>query len=192
MRMHRRALLVLGGVLTMGGARVLAQQPTDATPLELVFVVFPDSGGAGKALSGISADQRSQMESYTTVIKDKSGKVTAGTKHDKKGGSASTSRASNAIDGMVALLGEQGHQPESKPAEQGAKPADTSGYAPQRPTSNRAGITDADMSRMSQQLTPGGSAIIFVVPVAEKAALESDMSQTPGAKVMDAKILPAE
>jgi len=48
------------------------------------------------------------------------------------------------------------------------------------------------MSRMSQQLTPGGSAIIFVVPVAEKAALESDMSQTPGAKVMDAKILPAE
>lgn len=172
---------LLAGLLVLAAGTAVAQErPTEqggdsVVPMDIVFVVFPDTTAASQALSGMSAAQRGHVHSYQMVSRDKSGKVSSGTRHDKAGGSAATGRAGQTIDGVVALLGERPQQDTS-----GANPS-AQGYAPGRNSAQRAGVSPANMSRMQDMLAPGNTAVILVVEDPYGQRLGSEMRQSEGA-----------
>jgi hypothetical protein len=172
------ALLVLA-VHTAGAQARPAAQPGDtAAPLDIVFIVFPDTMAANNAVSGLSTEQRGHVESYQVVSRDRRGKVTAGKRHDKRGGSTTTHRAGQTIDGMVALLGEQ---PQRDTSGTGRDTSSAQGYAPGQASRGGTGVSPANMSRMQDMLAPGNAAVIVVVEDPYGGDLGGSMRQADGA-----------
>jgi hypothetical protein len=174
-------LTLLAGLLAPGTRPLMAQDtgaaPADSTPLELVFVVFPEPAGAGHALAAMDSTQRQGLESYAVVTKDKEGNVKVEEKEGKN------------IDGVVALLGRPPQDSQAPTQNQ----TDTSGYAPGTSAANTSGISEADASQMSGMLGPGGSALILVVEDPNAPALESSMQKAKGTpEVMVVDVIPVE
>jgi hypothetical protein len=169
-------LLVLAANTAVAQERPTAQAGDTAVTLDIVFVVFPDSAAASQALSGMSTEQRGHLHSYRMVSRDKSGKVTARKRHDKEGGSATTQRAGQSIDGVVALLGERPQQDTS-----GAANPSAQGYAPGQTSAKGTGVSPTDVSRMQDMLAPGNTAVILVVEDPYGQDLGSEMRQTDSA-----------
>jgi hypothetical protein len=163
--------VLLAGLLVVAGHSAAAQgqpaaQAGDSVPMELVFVVFPDTTAANSAMAKLSAPQRGHVESYQVVSENQSGTMTTQEKHVKAGNSAASQRASNRIDGVVALLGERPQRDTSGAGRDTSKMGkDTSarGYAPGNAGGNASGVSSADMTRMQDMLTPGQAAVILVV-----------------------------
>jgi hypothetical protein len=156
--------VLLAGLLVVAGRSAAAQgqpaaQAGDSVPMEIVFVVFPDTMAADSAMATLSTSQRGHVESYQVVSKNQSGTLKTKHKHVKAGNSAATQRASNQIDGVVALLGEKPQRDTSRAGQ------DTSarGYAPGNAGGNASGVSSTDMSRMHDMLTPGQAAVVLVV-----------------------------
>jgi hypothetical protein len=170
------ALLVLA-VHTAGAQARPAEQAADtAAPMDIVFIVFPDTMAANSAVAGLSTTHRGHVQSYQVVSRDQQGKVTLGKRHDKQGGSTTTQRAGQSIDGMVALLGEQPQRDTS-----GAANPSAQGYAPGRPSAGAIGVSPTNMTRMQDMLTPGTAAVILVVDTPYGKDLGGEMRQADGA-----------
>jgi hypothetical protein len=170
------ALLVLA-VRTAGAQGAPAAQAGDtAAPMDIVFIVFPDTTAASSALSGLSTAQRGHVQSYQVVSRDRPGKMKAGKRHDKPGGSAAARRAGQSIDGMVALLGEQPQRDTS-----GAGNPSAQGYAPGQASAGGTGVSPTNMSRMQDMLAPGNTAVIVVVDDPYGKDVGSSMRQADGA-----------
>src|SRR5919199_1528092 len=111
----RVGLVLLAGPLALGVSSVAAQDTTaaraaaaqDTTAMTLVIAVFPGQTAAKKAMHDMSkAQQVGHLEAYAVVSKDQKGKVSIiQAKRAKKGATPSSRRASDAVDGAVALLG---------------------------------------------------------------------------------------
>jgi hypothetical protein len=170
-----RMQVLLAGLLVVAGRSAGAQgqpaaQAGDSVPMEIVFVVFPDTSAADSAMTNLSSAQRGHVESYQVVSKNQSGTMTTQQKHVKAGNSAATQRASNQIDGVVALLNERPqHDTSSARRDTTSASRDTSarGYAPgnagANAGANASGVSSADMTRMQHMLTPGQTAVVLVV-----------------------------
>jgi uncharacterized membrane protein len=151
--------------------------------MDIVFIVFPDTTAASNAVSSLSTAQRGHVQSYQVVSRDQQGKVTAGKRHDKSGGSTAAKRAGQSLDGMVALLGEQPQRDTSgagKDTSGGGNPS-AQGYAPGQASAGGTGVSAANMSRMQDMLTPGNAAVIVVVDDPYGNDLGSSMRQADGA-----------
>ena len=169
---------LIAGLLVLAFRAVGAQERQAAdtvVPLDIVFVVFPDTAAASQAVAGMSAAHRGHVESYQMVSRDKQGEVTSGKRHDKEGGSVTTGRAGQAIDGVVALLGERPQQDTS-----GANPS-AQGYAPGKTSGGKMGVSPQNMTRMQVMLAPGTAAVILVVDDPHGHELGSTMRQAGGA-----------
>jgi hypothetical protein len=179
------ALLVLA-VHTAGAQdRPAAQAGDTAAPLDIVFIVFPDTAAANNAVSGLSTAQRGHVESYQVVSRDQQGKVTAGKRRDKPGGSTTAQRAGQSLDGMVALLGEQPQRDTSgagagKDTSGGGNPS-AQGYAPGQASAGGTGVSSTNMTRMQDMLAPGNAAVILVVDDPYGRDLGGSMRQADGA-----------
>jgi hypothetical protein len=185
MKMHGflAALLVLAARTAGAQATPAAQAGDTAAPMDIVFIVFPDSTAATNAVSNLSTAQRGHVQSYQVVSRDKQGKVKAGKRHDKPGGSAAARRAGQSIDGMVALLGEQPQRDTSRAGRDtsgGGNPS-AQGYAPGQASAGGAGMSPSNMSRMQDMLTPGNAAVIVVVDDPYGQDVGSSMRQADGA-----------
>jgi hypothetical protein len=177
------ALLVLA-VRTAGAQATPAAQAGDtAAPMDIVFIVFPDTTAARNAISGLSTSQRGHVQSYQVVSRDQHGKVKAGKRHDKPGGSAAARRAGQSLDGMVALLGEQPQRDTSGAGQDtsgGGNPS-AQGYAPGQASAGGTGMSPANMTRMQDMLAPGTAAVIVVTDDPYGQDLGSSMRQADGA-----------
>ena len=184
----RFGLVMLAGPLALGASSVAAQdtaaaraaaaQAQDTTAMTLVIAVFPGQSAAKKAMHDVSkAQQVGHLEAYAVVSKDQKGKVSIiQAKRAKKGATPSSRRASNAVDGAVALLGRRS----------AAGPSDTTGSA----AGTQMGISQADVDKIRSMLTPGNSAIVFVVADPRVGDMESAMQQAHAKQVVDAKLQP--
>jgi hypothetical protein len=177
------ALLILA-VRTAGAQGAPAAQTSDtAAPMDIVFIVFPDTTAASNAVSGLSPTQRGHVQSYQVISRDQQGKVKAGKRHDKAGGSKASKRAGQTIDGMVALLGEQPQRDTSgtgRDTSGGGNPS-AQGYAPGQASAGGTGMSPANMTRMQDMLAPGTAAIIVVTDDPYGQDLGSSMRQADGA-----------
>jgi uncharacterized membrane protein len=209
MRTHRsfHPARILGGLalavaLALGAGPLAAQETgaaaADSTPLDLVFVVFPEPAGAGDALAAMSDTERQNLGSYAVVSKDSAGKVTVQDRKDASGGSQNAQNASQAIDGVVALLGRPTQDTQNQQqaqADTGGGQADTSAYAPEggQAAGGAYGVSDADMGRMSGMLEPGGSALILVVEDPDAEATETAMKGAEGSpEVVVVDVIPVQ
>jgi hypothetical protein len=176
------ALLVLAVHTAGAQARPAAQEGDTAAPMDIVFIVFPDTAAATSAVSGLSATQREHVQSYRMVSRDKQGKMKAGHRHDKKGSSSATRRAGQTLDGMVALLGEQPQRDTSGAGKDtsGAGNPSAQGYAPGQ-ASGGTGVSPTNMSRMQDMLAPGNTAVILVVDDPYGNDVGGSMRQADGA-----------
>src|SRR5919199_3005988 len=166
-------LVMLAGPLALGVRSVAAQDTAaaraaaaqDTTAMTLVVAVFPGQSAAKRAMHGMSKAQHvGHLESYAVVSKDQKGKISIiQAKRAKKGAPSSSRRASQAVDGAVALLGRRST----------TGPSDTTGYA----AGTQVGISQADVDKIRSVLTPGNSAIIFVVADPQVGDMESAMQQ---------------
>jgi hypothetical protein len=174
------ALLVLAARTAGAQATPAAQAGDTAAPMDIVFIVFPDTTAAKNAVSGLSTSQRGRVESYQVVSRDQQGKVKAGKRHDKPGGSAAAKQAGQSLDGMVALLGEQPQRDTSGAGRDtsGGNPS-AQGYAPGQ--AGGAGVPSANLSRMNDMLTPGNAAVIVVVDDPYGQDVGGSMRQADGA-----------
>jgi uncharacterized membrane protein len=182
----RFGLVLLAGPLALGVSSVAAQDTAsvqaaaaqDTTAMTLVIAVFPGQTAAKKAMHDMSkAQQVRHRESYAVVSKDQKGKISIiQAKRAKKGATPSSRRASQAVDGAVALLGRRST----------TGPSDTTGYA----AGTQVGISQADVDKIRSMLTPGNSAIIFVVADPQVGDMESAMQQAHAKQVVDAKLQP--
>lgn len=193
------ALLVLAARTVGAQDQPAAQAGDTVVPMEIVFVVFPDTTAAINAVSGLSAEQRGQVESYQVVSRDQQGNVSTGQRHDKQGGSSATEQAGQAIDGVVALLGQRPQRDTSGAGDTGgtgdtsSSTGDTSaqGYAPGQP-SRGASVSPTNMTRMQDMLAPGTAAVILVVPEDAGTDLSGAMRGAEGASdVMVVELVPA-
>lgn len=169
----RRGLATLAGLLALAGRSAAAQssaQAGDSVPMEVVFVVFPDTTAADKALAALPAAQQSSVESYQVVSKDKSGKMTSQQKHDKPGGAKQTRQASQTIDGVYALLNQ-------RPTPSASSDTSAKGYAPGN--ASRMPVSSTDASKMQGMLQPGQAAVILVVD--DPHANDVEQALSPGA-----------
>jgi uncharacterized membrane protein len=177
----------LGSVLVAGalllGARPADAQETgavaapDSTPISVIFVVFPGETGAQRAMDNMAATQQDQvghLESYAVVSRDAKGGLSVHKEQRKSGARASSPRAGKTIDGVVALLGKTAAP---------TPPERTAGR-------NEAGISSANAEKIQAMLTPGSSAIIFVVADPYVDGIDSAMHQAHAAQVLDAQVLP--
>jgi hypothetical protein len=171
------ALLVLAVHTAGAQARPAAEAGDTAVPMDIVFIVFPDTTAANNAVSGLSTEQRGHVHSYQVVSRDQQGKVTAGKRHDKPGGSTVTQRAGQAIDGMVALLGERPQRDTSG----AGRDTSAQGYAPGQVSAGGTGVSPTNMSRMQDMLAPGNAAVIVVVDDPYGRDLGGTMRQADGA-----------
>lgn len=169
------ALLVLAARTAGAQGAPAAQAGDTAAPMDIVFIVFPDTTTASNAVSGLSSTQRGHVQSYQMVSRDQQGKVKAGKRHDKPGSTASK-HAGQTIDGMVALLGEQPQRDTSG----GGNPS-AQGYAPGQASAGGTGISPANMTRMQDMLAPGTAAVIVVVDDPYGQDVGSSMRQADGA-----------
>ena len=80
------------------------------------------------------------------------------------------------MDGVVALLG--------RPPSGGL--TDTAGYT----AGTQAGISKPDVDKIQRMLTPGTSAIVFVVADLWVGDMNSAMREAHAKQVLDAKLLP--
>ena len=182
----RLGLVMLAGPLALGVSSVAAQDTTaaraaaaqDTTAMTLVIAVFPGQSAAKRAMHGMSkAQQVGHLEAYAVVSKDQKGKVSIiQAKRAKKGATPSSRRASNAVDGAVALLGRRS----------ATGPSDTTGSA----AGTKMGISQEDVDKIRSALTPGNSAIVFVVTDPRAGDMESAMQQAHAKQVVDAKLQP--
>jgi hypothetical protein len=169
------ALLVLAVHTAAAQDQPVAQAGDTAAPMDIVFIVFPDTTAAINAVSGLSTAQRGHVQSYQVVSRDKKGKVTAGKRHNKPG-STTARKAGQTIDGMVALLGEQPQRDTS-----GAGNPSAQGYAPGQASAGGTGVSPANMARMHDMLAPGNAAVIVVVDDPYGKDLGGSMRQADGA-----------
>jgi hypothetical protein len=177
------ALLVLAVHTAGAQARPTAQAGDTAAPMDIVFIVFPDTTAANTAVSGLSSAQRGHVESYQVVSRDQQGKVNAGKRRDKPGGSAATQQAGQTIDGMVALLGERPQRDTSgagKDTSGGGNPS-AQGYAPGQAAGGGTGVSPENMTRMQDMLAPGQAAVILIVDDPYGKDLGGTMRQADGA-----------
>ena len=186
----RFGLVMLAGPLALGASSVAAQdtaaaraaaaQAQDTTAMTLVIAVFPGQSAAKKAMHDVSkAQQVGHLEAYAVVSKDQKGKVSIiQAKRAKKGATPSSRRASNAVDGAVALLGRR--------SAAGPSDTNTTGSA----AGTQMGISQADVDKIRSMLTPGNSAIVFVVADPRVGDMESAMQQAHAKQVVDAKLQP--
>jgi uncharacterized membrane protein len=182
----RFGLVMLAGPLALGVSSVAAQDTAaaraaaaqDTTAMTLVIAVFPGKSAAKKAMHDMNkAQQVGHLEAYAVVSKDQNGKVSIiQAKRAKKSATPSSRRASQAVDGAVALLGRRS----------ATGPDDTTGYA----AGTQAGISQADVDKIRSMLTPGNSAIVFVVAEPQAGDMESAMQQAHAKQVVDAKLQP--
>ena len=177
----RFGLVLLAGPLALGVSSVAAQDTAaaqDTTAMTLVVAVFPGQTAAKQAMHDTSkAQQVRHLESYAVVSKDQKGKISIiQAKRAKKGAPSSSRRASQAVDGAVALLGRRST----------TGPSDTTGYA----AGTQVGISQADVDKIRSMLTPGNSAIVFVVADPQVGDMESAMQQARAKQVVDAKLQP--
>jgi hypothetical protein len=194
MRMHRgaprsptrRGLTLFAGLLALAGRSVGAQgqpaaQAGDSVPMELVFVVFPDTTAADKAMSKLTPAQQGYIESSQVVSKGKSGQMTGQQRHDKAGNSAQTQQAGQMIDGVYALLNQR-PTPNTAGAARDSSSHDSTaqGYAPGGAGRNRRGVSSADMTKMQDMLQPGQAAVILVVDNPHANDIEQALSPGPG------------
>jgi hypothetical protein len=164
---------MLAGLLALAGRPAAAQsaaEAADSVPMQVVFVVFPDTTAADKAMAALPPAQQSSVESYQVVSKDKSGKMTSQQKHDKPGGAKQTQQASQTIDGVYALLNQ-------RPTPNASSDSSAKGYAPGG--ANGTPVSSADASKMQNMLQPGQAAVILVVDDPHANAVEQSLS--PGA-----------
>lgn len=157
----RRGLALLAGLLALAGRSAAAQgkpaaQAEDSVPMQLVFVVFPDTTAADRAMAKLTPAQQGYVESYQVVSKGKSGQMTGRQRHDKPGNSAHTRQAGQTIDGVYALLNQ-------RPTPTAPRDSSAQGYAPGGAGENRTGVSNSDMTKMQNMLQPGQAAIILVV-----------------------------
>jgi hypothetical protein len=183
--------VLLAGLLLVAGRSAAAQgqpaaQAADTTPLQIVFVVYPDTTAADQAMAKLSAAQRGHVESYQVVSEDKQGNLKTQQKHDKAGNSAPTQRASNTSDGVVALLGERPQRDTST----AGRDTSAQGYAPGKAGGNASGISAADQTRMQDMLTPGQAAVILVVEDPYGKDLQSAMQKDNGTGGMVVELVP--
>lgn len=176
-RFPARGLATLAGLLALAGGPAVAQaqatpQARDSVPMQLVFVVFPDTTAAEKAVAALPPAQQKAVESYQVVSMDKSGKMTGQKKHDKQASSKQTQRASETIDGVYALLNQR--PTPTTPSDTSAK-----GYAPDRAAAGKMPVSSTDASKMQGMLQPGQAAVILVVDDPHASDVEQALS--PGA-----------
>jgi hypothetical protein len=204
MRMHRsapgsptrRGLALFAGLLAIAGRSASAQgqpaaQARDSVPMELVFVVFPDTTAADQAMSKMTPAQKGYVESYQVVSKDKSGQVTAQQRHDKSGNSAQTQQAGQTIDGVYALLNRR-PTPKAAGAARDSSSHDTTaqGYAPGGAGGHRTGVSSADMTKMQGMLQPGQAAVILVVDNPHANDIEQALGPGPGTPGVVIQLVP--
>jgi hypothetical protein len=168
------ALLVLAVHTAAAQDQPVAQAGDTAAPMDIVFIVFPDTMAANNAVSGLSTAQRGHVQSYQVVSRDQQGKVTAGKRHDKPGSTAAQ-KAGQTIDGMVALLGEQPQRDTS-----GAGNPSAQGYASGQGAGG-TGVPPTNMSRMQDMLAPGNAAVIVVVDDPHGRDLGGSLREADGA-----------
>ncbi len=173
--------VLVTGALLLGAGPADAQETgavaaPDSAPISVIFVVFPGETGAQQAMDNMAATQQDQvvhLESYAVVSRDAKGGLSVHKEQGKSGAQASP-RAGKTIDGVVALLGKT------------AAPT-----PPERTTGrNEAGISTANADKIQAMLTPGSSAIIFVVADPYVDGIDSAMHQAHAAQVLDAEVLP--
>jgi len=174
--------VMLAGILALGVRPGAAQgseamQARDTTRMTLIFAVFPGQTAAKQAMRDMkTAQQVGHLESYAVVSKDQNGNVIVQQKQGKRGATPSSSRASKSVDGVVALLGRS----------PSGGPTDTAGYT----AGTQAGISKPDVDKIQRMLTPGTSAIVFVVADLWVGDMNSAMRQAHAKQVLDAKLLP--
>jgi hypothetical protein len=164
---------MLAGLLALAGRSAAAQavaQAGDSVPMQVVFVVFPDTTAADKAMAALPSAQQTSVQSYQVVSKDKGGKVTSHRKHDKAGGAKRTQRASQTIDGVYALLNQ-------RPTPGASSDTSAKGYAPG--DASRMPVSSTDASKMQGMLQPGQAAVILVVD--DPHANDVEQALSPGA-----------
>jgi uncharacterized membrane protein len=157
MNTYRTLGLLVAGVLTAVSSPALAQDVggaplPDTAAMSLIFVVFPDEAGAQQALTELDRSDTSaagQVESYAVLSKGQGGDVTVQKSSKKDQGKSTSPRADQAVDGVVALLGQ--------------RPGQAGGGARENQQ-----ISAENAEKMQEMLTPGTSAVIVVV--AEPAA----------------------
>jgi hypothetical protein len=173
----RRGLAMLAGLLALAGRSTATRaqatpQAGDSLPMQLVFVVFPDTTAADKAVAALPPAQQSAVESYQIVSKDKNGQMTGQQKHDKKGNSQQTQHASQTIDGVFALLNQ-------RPGPSAPNDTSAKGYAPGGKEAGGMPVSGTDASKMQNMLQPGQAAVILVVDNPHASDVEQALS--PGA-----------
>lgn len=173
----RLGLMALVGLFAVGERPGAAQaqataQAQDTIPLALIVAVFPGPAAAGQAMANMKTAEKQRVESYAVVSKDQKGDVKVREKQAKKGGRSP--RASNAVDGAVALLGRV-------PA---ATARDTAGAAGQ------AGVSKETADKLRNMLAPGNSAIILVVAEPAASDMNSALEQAHSGQVLEAELSP--
>jgi len=139
--------------------------------MTLIVAVFPDSAGAGQAMSQMTSDQKAQVQSYAVVSKDAKGKMKVQDRKSRKG--TQGNRANKSIDGAVALLG-QAPQQNARDSTSGKK----------------AGMSQDDANKLSAMLPPDNSAILIVVPTDDTQPMGSALQQANPTQVMGAELVP--
>jgi uncharacterized membrane protein len=165
------------GVVPAAAQDVAGAPLPDTAAMTLVFVVFPDEGAAQQALTDLNKTDTTasdQLASYAVVSKDQAGKVKVQESSAKKGKSTSA-RADQAIDGVVALLGQ--------PRTNNQTTGDTTG--------TQTSVSAQDMSKMQDMLTAGTSALIVIVPEPAADDLATSIGQ-PEAQVVEADLPPPQ
>jgi hypothetical protein len=164
----RRGLAMLAGLLALAGRSTAAQgqagaQAGDSVPMQIVFVVFPDTTAADKAMTSLTPAQKSAVESYQVVSKD------------KNGNSKQAQEASQTIDGVYALL----NQRATPSAPTSSSDTSAKGYAPGGAAASEMPVSKTDASKMQHMLQPGQAAVILVVDNPQANGVEQALS--PGA-----------
>lgn len=167
------AALLAAGLLVLGARGATAQEtgaiePADTTPMTVIFVVFPGEMAAKQTMDTMMATQAERaghLEAYAVVSKDAKGNVSVQEKQGKKNATKRSSRATQSVDGVVALLGRS-------------------------PGGDQAGISKSNADQIQGMLAPGNSAIIFVVAEPWLKDMDSAMERSHPLQILEARLLP--
>jgi len=173
MTRYRTLALVLLAALAWGRLSAAAQERgaaalPDTMQLALVLIVFPDEAGAQQAITGLHQSDTAtagQIEDYAVVTRGQDGKVKLQESSTGDAQTAGSSRAEDAVNGVVAHWVAGGGTAERE-----------------------AGVSGESMNRMGELLKPGTSGVLAVTMEPYLPAVVKSLKRGATTQVMEANV----
>jgi len=144
-------------LLVAGPSAALAQKEP---PLKMVFAVWKDTAVAAHTMQHMNKKAYDLVEAYAVLVKDSTGKVEVGQRHNQAGGSPRAMQASVTIDTAIARLS-------ALPANAGDS---VSAYAPNNGPASL--LSEKDFKKVVTMFGPRESAVLLISPQPNVAEME--------------------